>query len=177
MQFHAIVRRDGRYYTVEFVDAPGCQTFGASKAEAEAMAQDAVEGWIEAHLVSGIAFQKTKSVRRRLPTGAYWLTVTIPIKIAVRATLMMERLRLGLSQADLARRMGITRQAYQQLESPDANLRLDTLSRAFGALGSAPVVSLVPAERRTPVSLPAMRNARGSLRGIDSRVQREADRP
>lgn len=148
MQFHAIVRREGRHYTVEFVDAPGCQTFGDSRADAESMAQDAVEGWIEAHLATGRPIPERKSVRRRLPSGAYWLTITIPLRIAMRATLMTQRLRLGLSQAQLAARMGVTRQAYQQLESPDANLRLDTLARAFDALGVAPMITVAP--RRKP---------------------------
>ncbi len=144
MQFHAIVQRNGRYYTVEFVDAPGCQTFGEGKADAEAMAQDAVEGWVEAHLVCGDPLPERKKIRRRLPPRAYWLTITIPFKIAVRAELMNRRLQLGLSQAQMAARMKVTRQAYQQLEHPDANLRLDTLTRAFEALEVAPVITLMP---------------------------------
>jgi antitoxin HicB len=153
MQFHAIVRREGRYHTVEFVDAPGCQTFGEDEASAERMAQDAVEGWVEAHLVTGTALPTPPRVRPRLPKGARWLTITIPLKIAVRAALVTRRVQMGLSQAQMAARMKVTRQAYQQLESPDANLRLDTLTRAFSALEVAPVISLVPhlpRAQRTP---------------------------
>ncbi len=144
MQFHAIVRREGRYHNVEFVDAPGCQTFGEDAASAERMAQDAVEGWVEAHLVTGTAVPTPARIRRRLPKGARWLTITIPLKIAVRAALVTRRVQMGLSQSQMAARMKVTRQAYQQLESPDANLRLDTLTRAFEALEVAPVMSLVP---------------------------------
>jgi predicted RNase H-like HicB family nuclease/transcriptional regulator with XRE-family HTH domain len=148
MQFHAIVRREGRYYTVEFVDAPGCQTFGEDAASAERMAQDAVEGWVEAHLVTGTALPTPKKIRRRLPRGGWWLTITIPLKIAVRAALVTQRVHMGLSQAQVAKRMKVTRQAYQQLESPDANLRLDTMTRAFDALDVAPIFSLVPRPTR-----------------------------
>jgi len=149
MQFHAIVRREGRYHNVEFVDAPGCQTFGEDEASAERMAQDAVEGWVEAHLVTGTALPAARPIRRRLPKGGWWLTITIPLKIAVRAALVTRRVQMGLSQSDMAVRLKVTRQAYQQLESPDANLRLDTLNRAFEALEVAPIISLVP---RAPIA-------------------------
>jgi transcriptional regulator with XRE-family HTH domain/predicted RNase H-like HicB family nuclease len=145
MQFHAIVWPDGGQYAVVFVDAPGCQTCASTPAKAEAMARDAVEGWVEVHLVTGSALPpKPQRIRRRLPKGGWWLTITIPLKIAVRAALVTTRVRMGLSQADLATRMKVTRQAYQQLESPDANLRLDTLTRAFDALGVVPLITLAP---------------------------------
>lgn len=144
MQFHAIVQRERRGFSIVFVDAPGCQTGADDEAEIEPMAQDAVEGWVEAHLVSGTSLPAPKKIRRRLPRGASWLTITIPLKIAVRAALMSRRLQLGLSQNQIAVRMKVTRQAYQQLERPDANLRLDTLTRAFDALAVAPVITLLP---------------------------------
>jgi transcriptional regulator with XRE-family HTH domain/predicted RNase H-like HicB family nuclease len=156
MQFHAIVRREGRTHNVEFVDAPGCQTFGEDALSAEAMAQDAVEGWVEAYLVTGTALPAITKTRRRLPKGARWLTITIPLTIAVRAALVTRRVRMGLSQAAMAKRMKVTRKAYQQLESPDANLRLDTLTRAFEALDVAPLISLVPRPIHAPGRLQAL---------------------
>lgn len=147
MQFHAMVWPDGGQYSVVFVDAPGCQTCADDPASAEIMAQDAVEGWVEVHLVTGTALPAPKRIRRRLPKGGWWLTITIPLKIAVRAALVTRRVQIGLSQAQMAARMKVTRQAYQQLESPDANLRLDTLSRAFEALEVAPLLTLAPRHR------------------------------
>jgi len=41
----------------------------------------------------------------------------------------------GLSQADMAERMGISRPAYAQLEAKDANLRATTVHRLAVALG------------------------------------------
>lgn len=144
LQYHAMVLRERRGFSIIFVDAPGCQTSADDESEIVPMAQDAVEGWVEAHLVCGDPLPERKKIRRRLPPRAYWLTITIPFKIAVRAELMNRRLQLGLSQAQIAARMKVTRQAYQQLESPDANLRLDTLVRAFEALEVAPVITLLP---------------------------------
>ncbi|HEY5489787.1 MAG TPA: type II toxin-antitoxin system HicB family antitoxin [Gemmatimonadaceae bacterium] len=161
MQFHAFAYRDGHQYSVIFVDAPGCQTCADDLASAKVMAQDAVEGWVEAHLVTGSALPAKKRSRRRLPRGAHWLTITIPFKIAVRAVLVTRRVQMGLSQADMASRMKVTRQAYQQLESPDANLRLDTLTRAFDALDVLPLITLAP--RETPVRR-APRRRRAAMR-------------
>lgn len=108
--------------------------------------------------VTGSALPAKKRSRRRLPRGAHWLTITIPFKIAVRAVLVTRRVQMGLSQADMASRMKVTRQAYQQLESPDANLRLDTLTRAFDALDVLPLITLAP--RETPVRrAPRLRRA------------------
>jgi len=53
---------------------------------------------------------------------------------------------LGMSAADLGRRMGMTRQAISQLERSEAeeSIRLDTLRRAAEALDSELVYALVP---------------------------------
>ena len=52
----------------------------------------------------------------------------------------------GLSQGELAKRVGVTRQAISQLESPDANLRL-SLEKVAEALGLAIDLTLRPAVR------------------------------
>jgi DNA-binding XRE family transcriptional regulator len=44
---------------------------------------------------------------------------------------------LGLTQAEVARRMGIPQPALSQLESPDARPRRSTLARLAAALGVA----------------------------------------
>lgn len=41
----------------------------------------------------------------------------------------------GLTQADVATRLGISQSAYAQMERPDANLRRVTLAKLAGALG------------------------------------------
>lgn len=53
---------------------------------------------------------------------------------------------LGMSAADLGRRMGTTRQSIPQLErsEADGSIRLDTLRRAAEALDSELVYALVP---------------------------------
>ncbi|WP_035067631.1 helix-turn-helix domain-containing protein [Nitratidesulfovibrio termitidis] len=47
------------------------------------------------------------------------------------------REHLGLTQAEVASRMGITQSAYAQMEAPDARLRPATRRRIAAALGIA----------------------------------------
>lgn len=53
---------------------------------------------------------------------------------------------LGMSQADLARRLGVSTQAVSQLEAgeADGSVRLATLRRAAEAMGCTLVYALVP---------------------------------
>jgi transcriptional regulator with XRE-family HTH domain len=54
------------------------------------------------------------------------------------------RRRAGLTQAELAKRLGISQAAVAQLERSDANPRLATLDRALRATGTELVVSTRP---------------------------------
>ncbi|MGH2963425.1 MAG: helix-turn-helix domain-containing protein [Solirubrobacterales bacterium] len=50
----------------------------------------------------------------------------------------------GLSQAELADRMGTTQSAVARLESPRSNPRVETLDRAVASTGQRVTVSLEP---------------------------------
>src|SRR5690349_6866040 len=66
MLYHAKVSRDGRHWNAIFLDAPGCATFAASRAKVLLAAKEALEGWLEAHLVDGRApspFARHREVR------------------------------------------------------------------------------------------------------------------
>lgn len=54
---------------------------------------------------------------------------------AVAETLVEARSRLGLSQTEVAARMGTSQSAVARLESGDADVRLSTLERYAAALG------------------------------------------
>jgi transcriptional regulator with XRE-family HTH domain len=55
------------------------------------------------------------------------------------------RLAAGLSQAELASRMGTTQSAVARLESAGANPRLETIQRAVRAAGQTLEVTMRPA--------------------------------
>jgi transcriptional regulator with XRE-family HTH domain len=54
------------------------------------------------------------------------------------------RRRAGITQTDLAARLGITQAAVAQLERADANPRIATLDRALRATGAALVIGTRP---------------------------------
>ncbi len=65
--------------------------------------------------------------------------VTIPHEVVMRSIdvslTRAWREFLGLSQAEVAGRMGITQPAYQQMEEKDAKPRLATMKKIAAALG------------------------------------------
>lgn len=54
---------------------------------------------------------------------------------ALAEDLVQRRIRLGLSQTEVAARMGTSQSAVARLESGDADIRLSTLERYASALG------------------------------------------
>ena len=141
MQYAAILTREGMRTLVSFPDCPGCQTFGRTRAQALANAQEALEGWLEAHLVAGDAPPEPKH-RPSRPSNRFAL-VGVPPILAVRLQLRWARQSLGLTQAALAERVGVTRQQIALLEAPDANVTLRTLERVAAAMNLRLEVELV----------------------------------
>ena len=68
---------------------------------------------------------------------------------ALAGALADERVALGLSQTEVAARMGTSQSAVARLESGDADIRLSTLERYVAALGHRLDVRL---QRRPPVN-------------------------
>src|SRR6266545_2839241 len=113
MEYLARLTTEGHRTLVDFPDCPGCQTFGTSRDAAIERAREALEGWLEAHLATGSAPPRPRS-RRRTPGRSRWIEV--PAILAVRLQLRWARQNLGLSQAALAKRIGVTRQQIGLLE-------------------------------------------------------------
>lgn len=64
--------------------------------------------------------------------------------LAARLQLRWAREDAGLTQRELATRVGVSQQAIAKLESPDANLTLQTLERVAHALGLEVELALTP---------------------------------
>lgn len=134
MRYIAELKQEGKNLLVSFPDCPGCQTFGPTRERALAMAAEALEGWLEAHLITGDAPPQPKRRRESSGGGREWVAVAVPPILAVRLQLRWARLALGLSQAALAERVGVSRQQIALLEHPDTNMTLRTLERVARAL-------------------------------------------
>lgn len=139
MEYVARLTKEGRSMLADFPDCAGCQTFANAGEDIRALALDALEGWLEAHLTHGDAPPEPKA---RLATGR--IAVRISPMLAVRLQLRWARQKLGLSQAALAKRVGVSRQQISLLESPDANVTLATLEHVADALGMHLDIELQP---------------------------------
>lgn len=131
MIYMARITKEGRRTLAQFPDCPGCQTFAAPGENVSELAKDALDGWLEAHLMYGEAPPPPKA---RVPALSR-LAVRVNPMLAVRLQLRWARLALGVSQAELARRVGVSRQQISLLESPNANLTLATLEKVARSLG------------------------------------------
>lgn len=134
MYYAAYVSREGEGWFAEFPDAPGCQTEADSEEELRAAAQEALQGWLEAHLVSGRVPQRPQE-RERAPRGRKLWWIPVSSTVAAPVILRWARDDQGLTQADLAKRMGVAQQQVARLEDPDANPTLKSLAKAADALG------------------------------------------
>ena len=88
-----------------------------------------------------------------------------------RSLIKDARSRAGLTQADLARRLGVSQAAVAKLESPRANPTVDTLDRALWATGHR--LTLEASPRRPGVDESLIRrhlelSGAERIRGIES---------
>jgi predicted RNase H-like HicB family nuclease/DNA-binding phage protein len=137
VEYRARITQEGRNWLVQFADCPGCQTFGKSKKDALQMGQEALEGWLEAHLVQGNAPPRPRARRG--------VSIAVSPRLAVVLQIRWLREDRGMTQTDIARRAGVSQQAIAKLEDPDGNPTLATLEKVAGALGLRVDVTLTAA--------------------------------
>jgi len=135
--YPALVTVEDDIHVVVFPSAPGCQTQAEPDEDVDAVAQEALEGWLEAEMARGGAPPRPKAPSAKQATApgvdVRWIAVSPRLGLALQ--LRWARLDAALSQAQLAERLGVSRQLVSQLESPDANPTLETVERAAAALG------------------------------------------
>jgi len=146
MRYPASVTREGKYYLAAFPDLPGCQSFAESVGELAREARDALTVRLRTDLADGEAPARP-STRLRLAKGAKLLTVAVPAKLAVPLSIRWARQEAELSQAELARKLGVSQQQAAKLEQPDANPTIETLAKVAEALGGELELALVAAGR------------------------------
>lgn len=127
MFYFARITKDGRGYSVVFPDCPGCQTCGDDRDDARRMARDALDGWLAASLIAG-------DIPPR-PAHAKGTPIAVAPRLASALQLRWVRDELGLTQRELAARVGVSQQQIAKLENPDANPTLGTLEKVAEALG------------------------------------------
>jgi ribosome-binding protein aMBF1 (putative translation factor) len=134
MQYQGIVTREGKRLLAEFPDCPGCQTFAEPGQKIEEVAQEALESWLESSLIDGDVPPKPKH-RARPRAGAWLVPVEVSPELWLKLSLRWARADAGWSQAELARRAGITQQMVAKLENPKYHQRFEALNDVLRALG------------------------------------------
>jgi|GEM_PF-1760380 len=188
MRYAAVIEREGEFALVHFPDCPGCQTFAAPGQDIEALAKDALEGWLRAGLVHQDP-PPTPSAKVKAPAGGRLVWVYVSPDLSVKLQLRAAREAAGLTQGQLAEQAGVQQQMIAKLESPRYHPRLDALDRVIQALGHRVAVDLVPfpatdasavrsaaAKKRVALSIAAKRTST-DCRGISKGPLRSRRRP
>jgi len=141
--YPAIVTPDDGAFVVTFPDAPGCVTQVDTVEQLMPMATEALAGWLDATLDSGDSVPEPRAAKRAPGASRGILVPVVPTAIALRILLRRERAEEGLTQAELAQRLGMSAHSVQKLERSGANPTLETLDRVASTLNRTPVVALV----------------------------------
>ena len=128
-----ITKQRGGGYLVEFSDLPGCVTEGRTAREALANAREALSGWLFVAIKHGDGIPSGRARRAR---GYH--RVVPDLDVSIPLAILCARKRRGLTQAAVARALGVSQQAYRKFETPGkSNPTLKTLERLSGVLGLA----------------------------------------
>ena len=158
MHYVAHIHSEDGQLLAEFPDAPGCQTFAGTHDQLREMAQEALEGWLEAHLVDGQSPPRPRA-HSTAPAGYELWRVHVRPGLSSAVQLRWARQDAKLSQSELARKAGVSQQQIAKLEHPDENPTLGTLAKVAAALGVTVSVALEPMPARSAVK-PAKRAAK-----------------
>jgi len=130
MKYYARIKKCGdREYLVDFPELSGCLTEEKSIKQAKENAKEALNGWLAASCDHELNIPDPVTRKSR---NYYAIPVDLPLAFAIY--LRKFRMKRSISQAEVAKKLGITQQAYAKLESPEkANLSLKTIQKLLEA--------------------------------------------
>lgn len=136
MTYTAIIKKSNGSYLVEFPDIPSINTYGETIEDALLNAKEALNGCLESDFERGFKLPKSN---KRTSKNAYAIDVEPHIALAYQ----LRKIRNGLSQSEIAKKLGISYQAYQKLENPrKCNPTVKTLEKISEVFGKNLVISL-----------------------------------
>lgn len=123
-------------YGVTFRDIPEAITQGATLAEAQEMAQDA--------LITSMDFYFEDNRPVPIPSALQddEQIVSLPLSVWSKVLLLNALIDQRVSQADLAKRMGIQRQQVTRIVNLSHATKIDTIEHAFEVLGKKLTLSI-----------------------------------
>lgn len=132
---------EGKGVGVRFAEHPNVITYGTDWDHARDAAQEALAAALAVDFEQG--FRLPEATTPKASTGER--VVFVPLEPDVRLAYVLRDLREqeGLTQKQVAQRLGITYQSYQRMERPGrSNLSLATLARVARAMHRELVIEL-----------------------------------
>lgn len=123
------LRKDGKHLFVTFPDIPEAFTQGRNRAEALKAARDVLETAMD------IYFDERRPVPMPSRPRRGQAVVELPPSVAAKVLLLNEMLRQNVRPAELARRIGATKQEVSRLTNLRHSTKIDTIDSALRALG------------------------------------------
>jgi len=124
--------------TVTFPDVSEAITCGGTRAEAMERAVDA--------LVTALSFYADQDAAAPVPSAADGrIVVSVPILVAAKLALHDAMLEAGLSNVEMARRLGCDEKAVRRLRDPLHASRITQLEDALHVLGKRIEISVLQA--------------------------------
>lgn len=123
-------------YVVTFRDIPEAITQGDSEAEAAAMAADALLSAMEFY------FEDRRAVPAPSAREPGERLVELPASVWAKVLLLNAQIEAGVSNAELARRMGTRPQELQRVTNLAHATKIDTIAQAMDALGRRLTISV-----------------------------------
>ncbi|MDR1127278.1 MAG: type II toxin-antitoxin system HicB family antitoxin [Treponema sp.] len=126
MIYYCTIVKDDDIFIAQFPDMTNIVTGGFSREEALAMAKEALDGCLESDVAHG----------RDIPAPSFQKGYPVSVANHIVIALQLRKLRGSQSQTDIAKRLGISYQAYQRLENPrKSNPTIKTLERIVNICG------------------------------------------
>ena len=133
MVYRCTIEKEGDLFWAQFPDMPNVLTYGNSHEHALEMAKEALEGCLESDIPRGLPIPPPEY------SGGYPVAVSSHIALSI----LLRSLRGGMSQTEVASRLGLSYQAYQRLENPrKANPTVKTLEKIARVYGRELSISL-----------------------------------
>lgn len=128
--FARITEQKDKTYLVDFPELKGCFTEGKTLIKAKENASEALNGWLASCCDRNLNIPDPKQRR-----GKNFYPIMVDFQISLAIVLKRKRKQKRLSQAQIAKKLGMTQQTYAKLEaSLKTNLSPMTLQESLKAL-------------------------------------------
>lgn len=129
MQYPANITKGDQAFVVTFRDIPEAITQGYTYDEAIEMAEDALLTAMDFY------FEDNRPVPSPSQPQKDEVLITLPVSASTKVMLLNLLLKEHVSQAELAKRMGIRPQQVTRIVNLEHTTKIDTVEQAFKALG------------------------------------------